>query len=112
MIFQCPTSDDLIGTVVIIVVLMFIEMIQYLLAGSSRTRRLRFTVQLILQFLYPFFRPRFRLTLLLGGVLLLVLLIGRDWPWRKWKDSLTNRLSGLTEVARASLRQQQAEAWS
>lgn len=50
--------------------------------------------------------------LLVAGLILYLLFHHDDFPWRKLGKQLGSKLSGLTEVACASLQRQQAEAFS
>lgn len=51
----------------------------------------------------------------LRGVLFLAYMVWiftRNFPWKKWRNQLTSKLAGLTEVARASIERQQRQALS
>jgi hypothetical protein len=47
-----------------------------------------------------------------GWVALLWFCIGRNLPWNRWKKQAGKKLSSLTEVAKAALQRQTAEAFS
>jgi uncharacterized membrane protein YhaH (DUF805 family) len=78
----------------------------------ARLDRAHMAVFAFVQFALPCLRADFSLGLAIAYVVWAVFRRNEGPPWRKWRDGLSNRLSGLTEVASAALRREQSQALS
>lgn len=94
----------------IVAVLCLLELLGHLLTrGRVPFNFRRVTVQMVFQFIILWFRVDVRLAVF--AVLMVFWIFSDNFPWKKWRNKLSSKVSSLTEVARAAIQRQQDQAF-
>lgn len=109
-LLRLPDPFETVTVTSFMVLIVALEVLFSLMTGGRIPPNYRRCGRMIaFQVALLFIRADVRIELLF---LYVVWLITRNWPWKKWRQKVTNKLAGLTDVASASIHRQETEAMS